>query len=90
MALHDMPNPHLVDQENCLSRGMKSQTKNTNTFSSNKTLDPLCHGRFPSRSDRLQFKKNLLYIKKQNISDGTPTKEELAIFRLQEQLMKET
>ena len=55
MALHDMPNPHLVDQENCLSRGMKSQTKNTNTFSSNKTLDPLCHGRFPSRSDRLQF-----------------------------------
>ena len=36
MALHDMPNPHLVDQENCLSREMKSQTKNTNAFLRNK------------------------------------------------------
>ena len=45
MALHDMPNPHLVDQENCLAREMKSQTGHTYRVSR----------RFPSRSYRLQF-----------------------------------
>ena len=32
MALHDMPNPHLVDQENCLLRE-KSQTGDTHRVS---------------------------------------------------------
>ena len=27
MALHDIPNPHLIDHENCLSWAMGSQTK---------------------------------------------------------------
>ena len=45
MALHDMPNPHLVDQENCLAREMKSQTEDTHRVSR----------RFPSRSYRLQL-----------------------------------
>ena len=45
MALHDMPNPHLVNQENCLSREMKSQTKEHKYFFKyNKPLDSLCHG----------------------------------------------
>ena len=45
MALHDMPNPHLIDHENCLSWGMGSREakqKNTNIFSI-KLLGPLCH-----------------------------------------------
>ena len=45
MALHDMPNPHLVDQENCLAQEMKSQTGHTYRVSR----------RFPSRSYRLHF-----------------------------------
>ena len=45
MALHDMPNPHLVDQENCLAQEMKSQTGDTHRVSR----------RFPSRSYRLQL-----------------------------------
>ena len=45
MALHDMPNPHLVDQENCLAQEMKSQTRHTYRVSR----------RFPSRSYRLHF-----------------------------------
>ena len=62
MALHDMPNPHLVDQENCLARE-KSQTGDTHRVSR----------RFPSRSYRLQLLriKNTVYIYiNKNISDG--------------------
>lgn len=54
MALHDMPNPHLVDQENCLAREITSQTGDTHRVSR----------RFPSRSYRLQLLriKNAVYI----------------------------
>ena len=83
-----MPNAHLVDQENCLAREMKSQTGDTHWVSR----------RFPSRSYRLQFLriKITVYIhiyiyiyyihiyiyiyihiyiyksRNKNISDGTP------------------
>ena len=52
MALHDMPNPHLVDQENCLARDMKSQTGDTHRVSR----------RFPSRSYRLQLLRKYCII----------------------------
>ena len=42
MALHDMPNPHVINHANCLSWAKGSQTKTANIFSI-KLLGPLCH-----------------------------------------------
>ena len=42
MALHDMPNPHVINHANCLSWAKGSQTKTANIFSI-RFLGPLCH-----------------------------------------------